>query len=325
MIVPQYWAEARIQRRVGDSQYTVRRFGWSDESQGAAQALADARVHEAITRVISGEKLPRRERKVPYNGSEGVPIREEILSRHGSVVITRNSYGARCLNTPDVLMADVDFEKPESFGASCIVTLALGTAAFLTGVFTHSSKRGALYALVALFAAPLLVWLVTAVSTGLKGGREKAARRKFDRFARTHPDWRLRLYRTPAGFRVMATHRLFDPLEDGATRLFEALDTDKMYVRMCRNQRCFRARLTAKPWRAGVAERLRPRGAAWPVAPEHLPRRCEWITAYEERARDFAACRFVTETGDSAEHLAARDVRHLHDEICQALSDLPLA
>lgn len=45
-----------------------------------------------------------------YNGAQGVPIREEVLERHGDTVITRNGYGAKCLNTPDVLFADVDFD-----------------------------------------------------------------------------------------------------------------------------------------------------------------------------------------------------------------------
>ena len=78
----------------------VRRFGWSDNSQDAAQVNADERAQEALQRLLSGEKLPRREPKVPYNGGEGVPIREEIVSRHGETIITRNSYEARCLNTP---------------------------------------------------------------------------------------------------------------------------------------------------------------------------------------------------------------------------------
>ena len=44
-----------------------------------------------------------REPRMPYNGAAGVPIREEIVGRHGETVITRNSYGARCLNMPNVL------------------------------------------------------------------------------------------------------------------------------------------------------------------------------------------------------------------------------
>src|SRR5687768_12393719 len=102
MIVPQFWAEARIQQSPPLRSITVRRSGWSDVSQEEAQAHAGARAREAFDRIAAGETLRRREPRVPYNGADGVPIREEILERHGDAIITRNVYGARCLNTPNV-------------------------------------------------------------------------------------------------------------------------------------------------------------------------------------------------------------------------------
>ena len=127
MLVPKFWAEARVQHRAGRKQVTVRRYGWSDASQQEAQANADARAKEALARILAGEKLHRRDHKIPYNGAEGLPIREEILSTHGDAVITRNSYGAHCLNTPSVLFADIDFPSrstgpgtpPRRFSPSC--------------------------------------------------------------------------------------------------------------------------------------------------------------------------------------------------------------
>src|ERR1700743_1406360 len=97
MIVPDYWAEARRQHRTVNGQITVRRFAWSLTDEADAQVMAGQRADEALQRLLSGEKLDRRERKVAYNGAVGVPIREEVLSRHGEEVITRNAYGARCL------------------------------------------------------------------------------------------------------------------------------------------------------------------------------------------------------------------------------------
>lgn len=40
-----------------------------------------------------------------------------------------------------------------------------------------------------------------------------------------------------------------------------------MYARTCRNQACFRARVTANPWRIGIARHLRPLPAVWPIPP----------------------------------------------------------
>lgn len=111
MIVPRHWAEARLQkpREPGRGQITVRRFGWSDTNEAEAEQMARRRSEEAMADLVAGRKRPRHEPKVAYNGAAGVPIREEILASHDDVVITRNAYGAACLNTPDVLFADMDF------------------------------------------------------------------------------------------------------------------------------------------------------------------------------------------------------------------------
>lgn len=84
MIVPQYWGEARQQHRAAGKQITVRRFGWSDASQAEGQAHAEHRAAEAMTRLLAGSKEDRLERKMPYNGAEGMPIREEIVSRQAT-------------------------------------------------------------------------------------------------------------------------------------------------------------------------------------------------------------------------------------------------
>src|SRR3954447_10800391 len=132
MIVPQFWAEGRAHARRDGPAVTVRRFGWSDASPADAQANADARAAEALERILSGEPLGRWERKVPYNGADGLPIREEIVARHGDTIITRNSYGARCLNSPNVLFADVDFPDL-SFPVGCLILLAVAALAVVIG------------------------------------------------------------------------------------------------------------------------------------------------------------------------------------------------
>jgi hypothetical protein len=78
---------------------------------------------------MAGRPLIPREPKVPYNGAVGVPIREEILARYGAAVITRNSHGARCLNTPDILFADVDATAgmpPWIMAAAGLVSMTYG-------------------------------------------------------------------------------------------------------------------------------------------------------------------------------------------------------
>lgn len=328
MIVPAFWAEGRIQQQVDGKQITVRRFGWSDESPIAAQAHADERTQEAIARIAAGEsRLIRRERKAPYDGADGLPIREEILARHGDIIVTRNSYGARCLNTPDVLFVDIDFEERSSAGAGSaiagLIVLAL-VAGALAGLATRS-----------LLVAAGVLLLVTALGAGWIASRkpgpqadapdpEQAAKARIETFITQHPDWHLRLYRTPAGLRALAMHRTFDPSEPAVAECFLALGADTVYARMCRNQNCFRARLSAKPWRIGIFEAMRPRPGVWPVAPDRLAARDAWVTRYETAAERHAACHFLEAMGSAAVHPTALVVQKVHDDEARAHGDLPL-
>jgi len=105
VIVPDHWAEARKRHTANGRQITMRRFGWSMVSDEDAAAMAERRADEAIGRIVAGANIPRREPKVPYNGAQGVPIREEVLQRLGDDVVTRNAYGAYRLNMPCALFA----------------------------------------------------------------------------------------------------------------------------------------------------------------------------------------------------------------------------
>jgi len=318
MIVPAYWAEARVQQRAGDRQVTVRRFGWSDAGQDDAQAMADARAAEATRRIVAGEPLPGREPKVPYNGAAGVPIREEITGRQGSVVVTRNSYGARCLNVPDVLFADIDFEARSPWRASLVLLAVLALGAVFAGLVQQSWLLFGLLLSVSLVVfAPLAAFAVR-LYVRLRGGPAPAALHRIERFLAANPAWNLRTYRTPAGLRVIATHRTFDPADPEVLKFFRAVAADPVYVRMCLNQRCFRARVTAKPWRIGIEARLRPRPGVWPVDPARLPARASWVAAYEAKAERFAACRYMATAGNGVTDPAVGPVIALHDALCRA-------
>src|SRR5699024_5859258 len=122
-------------------------------------------------------------------------------------------------------------------------------------------------------------------------------RARIARFLESHPDWSLRLYRTPAGLRLLAMHRPFAPDDPEVAECFAALGVDPAYARMCLRQRCFRARVSAKPWRIGIDDHIQPRRGAWPVAPEWEAPRAAWVARYEEAAQGYAACRFVETLG----------------------------
>ncbi|RPI80958.1 MAG: hypothetical protein EHM42_11360, partial [Planctomycetaceae bacterium] len=317
MIIPQYWAEGRICHRESGRQVTVRRFGWSDVSQADAQANAELRTAEALKRVLAGESLRRRELKVPYNGADGVPIREEILSRHGSSVVTRNSYGAWCLNTPDVLFADIDYEIESSCLEVVLYGVGLAVLAGIAGWYLGFRLLAFVFANLGFVLGGQIPGLLKVLARRVRGGAENQAVARARSFLARHPEWNLRLYRTPAGLRVLVTHATFCPKSQIVSQFFRALRVDPKYARMCQKQNCFRARLTAKPWRISIATHMRPRPGVWPVASERLAQRTAWIEKYESAAQSYAACQLIAESGSGATHPEVADVRDLHDALCR--------
>jgi len=325
MIIPQYWAEGRFQHRESSRQVTVRRFGWSDESQAAAQAHADARAEEALRKGLSGEKLPRREPKVPYNGAEGTPIREEVVSRHRESVITRNSYGAKCLNVPNVFFADIDFEADFSL-RSCLAYFAILLAAAMLIFSIAPTRPIAFFGMLAVLTLGTFVLnYIRQFAKNLRGGAEQIAIARVRRFVERNAAWHVRLYRTPAGLRVLALHKTFEPNSPEVAEAFRALAVDPVYARMCLRQQCFRARVSPKPWRIGISDHLRPRPGVWPVAAERLPLRNAWMRNYDAKSLGHASCAFIESMGSGIVHPEALFVQELHDELSQASRALPLA
>ncbi len=324
MIVPEYWAEAKERVVNNGRAATYRRFGWSDQSQDDAYANAKERVEEAAERARRGEQVRLIDHKVSYNGAEGLPIREQIVERHGDTIITRNTYGALCLNTPRVLFADVDLQ-PASGG---FLSAVLFVASIVLGLIAKELVGAwwPFWVLVisgVLLSQPLASLLIERITGGTEGAFARAMAR-IEKVAESHADWVLRVYRTPNGYRLLVMHTTFNPDDEDVYRFMNAVGSDKRYMQMCRNQKCFRARLTAKPWRIGF-RRLTPRPGVWPVKEERLPERNQWIDEYQMLSREFAACRYVKSIGSGRTDRECEAVKEVHDEISKASRDLPIA
>jgi hypothetical protein len=321
MIVPQYWAQSRIQKRVNSRQVTVKRFGWSDESETAAKEIADKRANEAVALIESGKTINKSEPKIPYNGADGVPIREEIVSRHRDSVITRNSYGALCINTPDVLFADIDFDNIPSVKIHLIVIVFFITIAAIAGFLLKSWAVFGAIAVVSLIAPSAISNLLLKFT----GGAPERAKDRIKKFSSNNPEWHLRIYRTPAGYRVLAMHRTFDPNAEDTIHFFSELKSDPVYVQMCKNQRCFRARVSPKPWRIGIESRMKPRPGVWPINPARMPERERWVKNYDKIAHQYASCRFEEEFGSNTIDPKAEYIRSIHDDYCKTDTDFSIA
>ncbi|KAF1020336.1 MAG: hypothetical protein GAK30_02583 [Paracidovorax wautersii] len=333
MQIPSHWAEATLHHAQDGRKITIRRYGWSDTSEADAQRLADERAHEALARAAAGEDVVRREPRRGYNGAEGTPIREEIVDQRGDSVLTRNSYGAVCLNTPDVLFVDIDdaaFEPPVVGNAGVWVAGIL--LALAAGIFVNLSyaPHGWLLAGLILMGTALIGLRQGRRGEALGAQRRETAlarvRGQIEQFLAARPDWRLRLYRTPAGLRLLAVHRTFTPDEAEAQACFAAFEADPIYTRMCQSQRCFRARVSPKPWRMSYRRGLPTALAHWPVPAASRQARERWIQDYTGKAKAFASCHFLEEFGSGTGHPRALAVQDWHDELCRAHeARLPLA
>ena len=99
MRIPKFWARAK------SGQFEAP--GWSFTSLDEAKKVAVERA-KLLEEVLSGSKSP--EGRYLYGDR---PVREPVIQTIGDpakpeALITRNSYGALCLNTEDVAFVDVD-------------------------------------------------------------------------------------------------------------------------------------------------------------------------------------------------------------------------
>ena len=328
MLVARYWASARAEGVRSNGRRTgLQRYGWSNESLADAQRTAQERADAAMARRLAGETVPHRERSMPYNAGEGVPIREEIIAELDVGVLTRNSYGAVCLNTVQALFVDVDF-RDRSMPLGCQlavgVTIGLGVAALLA---RHSALMASAVALVVITVAVFIKLIAGAKPAETDEARVAEALVPLRAWCEANPSWLVRVYRTPYGLRLLPMHDAPAPSSEPSRAFMAAMNADPRYVAMCQIQQCSRARLTPKSWRMeGGPGRLKPRSGRWPIEDEDaLRRRADWVREYDRARVNYAACRFLETVGKGRTDPSVEAVRAVHDRWCNAESSLPIA
>ena len=126
-----------------------------------------------------------------------------------------------------------------------------------------------------------------------------------------------RLYETAQGMRLLVSGEKIPAASEVADRLMKHFQVDSHYRYLCRIQECYRARLSPKPYRIGLASLRQD----WPLDQEQLHRRKKWVEEYEEKSQSYAVCRFIQEYGGSEKTLIVQ----LHDAQCKVHTQLPLA
>lgn len=280
-----HWAKAEAKARTPDGKvFPLACWRWSEASLAEARALAQEAVSKLAERVSREGGFPGR--YLYQDRPVREPLLREVKNERGEMIaaITRNAYGCLVLNTTRVMFIDVDL-PPEQ----------------------PAIKPGFLARLFGKQAQP-------AVS------HESLALERAEFWVRDHPGWRMRAYRTRAGLRYLIAHDLFDPTLKASSAIMQGLDADPLYRKLCLVQESFRARLTPKPWRVGMAAlSIRYPYDAMAGAVD------AWVKEYEGKGRGSAVCALVREIGDGPTHPEAARVIALHDEMAQVGSGMPLA
>lgn len=132
----------------------------------------------------------------------------------------------------------------------------------------------------------------------------------------------MRLYETCNGLRGIVTSSRFDLTDLVALDLMTYLGADPLYVKLCRLQNTFRARLTPKHWRIGLDERPLEKPSVTPLQTAQMQR---WLEHYRTQSQQYATARLITAFGPSNTDELVEQVVKLHDERCKVSSGLKLA
>lgn len=262
---------------------------WSDNSVDEAQASARVAA-EKLAELFKAGRPPRG----AYGYGDGRPMREPVLREWRgddgaqTAVITRNSYGCLVLNTAQIMFVDVDAPEPKS----------AGLGGLFGGLFGKKKP--------ALAENPFQAELLS----------------KAGQVVQRSPDWGWRVYKTRAGYRLLATHKLFDPAATEMDGIFDELGADPLYQQLCKSQKCYRARLTPKPWRCSVFDK--PPRWPWPDAKTEQ-RFKKWEQQYLEECEEWATCELIATLGNTEVHVAIQPIVAAHDEATRAESKMQLA
>jgi hypothetical protein len=131
-----------------------------------------------------------------------------------------------------------------------------------------------------------------------------------------------RAYKTAGGYRLLITSSSFTPGDGRAEDLLRQFDSDPLYIRLCRMQESFRARLTPKPWRCG----LQVPPVMFPFeTPVEQSRFDAWERTYTATAGRFATCHYLGSFGSSPVASGFEELVRYHDNETKAASSVPLA
>lgn len=280
-----YWTRADAEATNADGEpIRVRARGWSDDSLESARAKALDVAQRVANRVAGGFGKSQQ-----YSYGDR-PLPEPQLRSFGDgAIVTRNLYGALVLNTNRLMFVDIDGP-----------TRPAGPAPSLLSGFSLLFRKSA-------SAAP------TAVSD--------PAIQAMDSIVQRH-SLSARVYQTAAGHRLLITSAVFHAGSPDSEALLREFGSDPLYIRLCKLQESFRARLTPKPWRCGYHAPRIEFPFEDPADEENFH---HWEKKYNIKIAQFATCRFVAALGPNTVLPEFDQIIYYHDQETKAQLSFPLA
>lgn len=286
MRIPRFWKQASKEVVTPDGRrINSTAWGWSEHSSEEAESRAFAAVKRVAARLAKEKELPQH-----YGYDERLP-REEIIDEFQNetgkthAIVTRNGYGSLILNTSDLMFIDVDLPpKREEIPLPRFVRKWLGQPPPVDPVVAYHER--------------------------------------IRDCARQHADLGFRLYRTCAGFRVIVASHAIPAESSLAKQLLEDFRADPLYQRMCKNQECFRARLTPKAWRCGIDKPPARFPFPNPRAESSYRR---WEKQYLDSIANYSTCSFLESLGPNQVDRDIEGLIELHDSLTKSSSNDELA
>lgn len=341
MFFPLFWAEKKsdIKNRRGKIS-KISRYGWSDTSKSDAEQMASERLAMAIT--AYNEKKEGlsdgvgRMYDAGANGDSPIPeivVKKTKLPSGQEYVISRNRYGAECLNVKDVVILDVDAAPiiPPAvkilskyvYYISAMDTLILSVPLYLLVMNKTISLLTFVIAVIAfLITSVITMKVITALSTRQPDLNNKPdadlAQAQLDKalseHAKKYPGDYFSIYRTRRGHRLILCS---SKMSHNDLSRFNSIPVDPMYLNLCKLQHGFRARLTPKPWNMGLPAMQKYKITDLQSTDKH---RNIWINEYNKLSAGYSVCHQVKREYTSNHDISA--ILSMHDELTVGVKKL---
>lgn len=209
------------------------------------------------------------------------PLPEPRIREFSGGLVTRNRYGALVLNTDEMMFVDVDRKA-------------------------SPPKSGGLFS--SLFGKP---------KPAPAPARDPVIE-EIEAITDRH-NLAARLYETAAGYRLIITSSRYKAGSPEAEALLSEYKSDPLYIRLCRMQESFRARLTPKPWRCDFSA---PYGE-YPFEDARAQQAAhDWEREYHAKSEPYSTCRFVAEIGSGQSDPGFAELIAYHDHETKALAPM---